>query len=335
MHTQHDSAQKDFFSHKRVITDFLSDYVQQAWVHLVDFESLEKVNSSYVHEADQQRIGDVVWRVKLKDSGGWVYMYLLLELQSEVDKHMALRMMVYVGLFYQDLIKQKQLGPDDLLPPIFPAVIYNGKRPWNAPSSLRELIAPVGEHLREYIPNISYFVFDEGRVQPLAPDNILSTIIQMEKAPDAEQLAAALQRARELLSASENQPLRRSLLAWLKRVVLRRIAPNREFSQLHELQEVQTMLAETVTEWTRQWHEEGWQKGLQAGRQEGLEEGLQRGKQQGRQEGRQEGKQEGRQEGLYEGLQKAATTLAQRGFSMAEIANSLELSESEVERMLS
>ena len=41
MHTQHDSAQKDFFSHKQVITDFLSDYVQQAWVHLVDFESLE------------------------------------------------------------------------------------------------------------------------------------------------------------------------------------------------------------------------------------------------------------------------------------------------------
>ena len=67
------------------------------------------------------------------------------------------------------------------------------------------------------------------------------------------------------------------------------------------------------------------------GRQEGLEEGLQRGKQQGKQEG----KQEGRQEGLYEGLQKAATTLAQRGLSMAEIANSLELSKSEVERMLS
>ena len=322
MSSKHDSAQKDFFSHKQIVTDFLLDYVQQAWVRLVDFDSLEKVNSSYVHEADQQRIGDVVWRLKLKDGSGWVYMYLLIELQSEVDRYMALRMMVYVGLFYQDLIKQGNLNPDGLLPPIFPAVIYNGKRPWNAPSNLSELIVQVGEPLSSCSPTMSYFVFDEGRVQPLAPDNILSTIIQMEKAPDAEQLAAALQRASELLSAPEHQPLRRSLLAWLKRVVLHRVEPNQEFSQLHELQEVQTMLAETVTEWTHQWHEEGWQKGLK--------EGLQKGEQ----SGEQKGLREGLQKGELLGLQKAAAALARRNLSVAEIAQYLELDESEVKRML-
>ena len=132
MSINHDSAQKDFFSHKQVVADFLRDYVQQPWVDSVDFDSLERVNSSYVHESDQQRIGDVVWRLKLQGSDDWVYMYLLLELQSTVDRHMALRMMVYVGLLYQDLIKQKRFNPDGLLPAIFPAVIYNGKRPWGA-----------------------------------------------------------------------------------------------------------------------------------------------------------------------------------------------------------
>jgi hypothetical protein len=39
---------------------------------------------------------------------------------------MALRMMVYVGLLYQDLIKE---GPvKGLLPPILPIVLYNGNR---------------------------------------------------------------------------------------------------------------------------------------------------------------------------------------------------------------
>ena len=333
-----DSAQKEIFSHKQVVIDFLRDYVRQPWVRSMDFDSLEKVNSSYVHEIEQQRIGDIVWRLKLKDGGGWVYMYLLLELQSSVDRYMALRMMVYVGLLYQDLIKQKNLGTDGLLPPIFPAVIYNGKRPWSAALSLSELITPVPEQMRMWLPNINYFVLDEGRVQPLASDNILSSIIQMERAPDTEQLFVALQRANKLLKAPEHQTLRRSLLAWLKRVVLRRVIRNREFSNIHELQELYTMLAETVTQWTRDWKHEGWQKGLQEGREEGLQEGrqegLQEGRREGRQEGRQEGLQEGRREGRREGSQKAAIALSHRGFSVAEIADALELDESEVKQML-
>ena len=306
MPTNHDSAQKDFFSHKQVVADFLRDYVRQPWVESVDLDSLERVNSSYVHESDQQRIGDVVWRLKLQGGGDWVYMYLLLELQSKVERHMALRMMVYVGLLYQDLIKQKRFNPDGLLPAIFPAVIYNGKRPWSAPLNMIELITPVPEPLRSWLPNMCYFVLDEGRVQPLAPNNILSTIIQIERAPDTEQLATALQRAHELLKAPEHQSLRRSLLGWLKRVVLFRMNGNREFAKIKELQEVYTVLAERVTQWTQNWHEQG----------------------------RQEGRQEGLLEGLWLGDKKAAIALSERGFSIAEIAKALELEESEVRQML-
>ena len=165
-----------------------------------------------------------------------------------------------------------------------------------------DLITPVPEPLRSFIPNMCYFVLDEGRVQPLAPNNILSTIIQIEWAPDTEQLAAALQRAHELLKAPEHQSLRRSLLGWLKRVVLFRITGNREFAKIKELQEVYTVLAERVTQWTQNWHEQG--------RQEGLQEGLQLGD------------------------QKAAIALAERGFSIAEIAKALKLEEFEVRRML-
>ena len=294
MAINHDSGRKDIFGHKQVVVDFLRGYVHQPWVQSVDFDSLERVNSSYVHEADQQRIGDVVWRFRLKDGGGWVYTYLLLELQSTIDPHMALRMMVYVGLLYQDLIKQKQFGPDGLLPAIFPAVIYNGKRPWNAPLKLSELITPVPEPMRAFVPNMSYYLLDEGRVQPLAPDNILSTIIEMERAPDAKQLSAALERARKLLDASGNQSLGRTLLAWLKRVVLRFMAPGLKLDQLNYLEELQTMLAENVIMWTQKW----------------------------------------KQEGLQEGLQKAATAMSEHGFSVSKIAVALELDEAEVRRML-
>ena len=48
------------------------------------------------------RADDVVWRVRWREH--WVYVYLLLEFQSEVDPWMAVRLLVYVGLLYQDLI---------------------------------------------------------------------------------------------------------------------------------------------------------------------------------------------------------------------------------------
>ena len=314
MSSKHDNAYKDFFSHKQVVIDFLQGYVDQSWVQALDLSSLQRVNSSYVHEADRQRIGDVVWRLKLKDGGGWVYLYLLLEFQSSVDRYMALRMMVYVGLFYQDLLKQGKVGPDGLLPPVFPAVIYNGSRPWNASKSLGELITPVAEPLRSYLPAMSYFVLDEGRVRPLAQNNTLSTIIQLEQAPDAGQLVAALEQARELLNDADHSSLRQALLAWLESVVLQRVAPATDLPTLSELQEVKTMLAETVTRWTEDWKEEGRQEGLQEGALKGRQEGL--------------------QEGQLLGLQKAAIVLAQRGLSVAEIAQALELTESEVGSML-
>ena len=149
---------------------------------------------------------------------------------------------------------------------------------------------------------MSYFVLDEGRVQSLAPNNVLSTIIQMERAPDTDQLAAALQRAHELLKAPEHRSLRRTLLSWLKRVVLFGMTDDREFSKIQELQELYTMLAERVTQWTQNWHEQGRQEGLQ--------------------------------EGLRLGDKKAATALAERGFSIAEIAKSLKLEEAEVRHLL-
>ena len=41
-----------------------------------------------------------------------------------------------------------------------------------------------------------------------------------------------------------------------------------DFDNLNELQEVKSMLAERVIEWTEEWEQQGLQEGLQEGRQE-------------------------------------------------------------------
>ncbi|MEA2601516.1 MAG: hypothetical protein QOF89_2508 [Acidobacteriota bacterium] len=51
--------------------------------------------------------------------GRWLYVYILLEFQPTVDPFMALRFMVYLGLFYQDLIRYHELTPEGKLPSCF------------------------------------------------------------------------------------------------------------------------------------------------------------------------------------------------------------------------
>ena len=77
----------------------------------------------------------------------------------------------------------------------------------------------------------------------------------------------------EWLKSPEQASLRRAFTVWLKRVFLTGRVPGVEFSNLNDLQEVQSMLAERVIEWTEEWKRQGAEKG----RQEGLEEGLQKG----------------------------------------------------------
>ena len=240
------------------------------------------------------------------------------------------------------LIKQGEVKPGQKLPPVFPLVIYNGAQTWDAKMSLRDLIAPVPAELEQYLPNISYAILDAGRVQELAPDNTVSTIIELETAGDSQQLALILERAKTLLEAPENSEFQRALVAWLQAVVLHRVAPDEDFPKFRQLYEVRTMLAERAIQWTQEWLEEGRQEGLQEGlqqgllkgREEGREEGVQMGREEGVQMGREEGVQIGREEGVQLGLQKAALALARRNLSVAEIASELELSHAAVERML-
>ncbi len=50
---------------------------------------------------------------------------------------MALRVMVYVGLLYQDLVRAAAATAAGKLPPILPLVLYNGNGPWELPGSCR------------------------------------------------------------------------------------------------------------------------------------------------------------------------------------------------------
>ena len=313
----HDSGYKLLFSHPAMVADLLNGFVKEDWVGELDFATLEKQSGSYVSDDLRPRADDVVWRVRWRDR--WLYVYLLLEFQSDVDPFMAVRLLVYVGLLYQDLIRAQQLTQDGRLPPVLPLVLYNGRPRWTAPTDLSNLMVPPPSGLERYQPRLHYLLLEENRFleADLAPlQNLAAALFRLENSRGPEELQSVVERLIEWLQAPEQASLRRAFAVWLRDVLLPARLPGVRIEAVLELNEVRNMLAERVLEWTEEWKrqglEEGRQKGLQEGLQEGRQKGLQEGRQKGLQEGRQKGLQEGRQKGLQEGRQEGESSLLQR-----------------------
>jgi hypothetical protein len=127
-----DGSYKHLFSHPEMVEGLLRDFVQEDWLALIDFSTLEKRGGSYVTDDLRDREDDIIWRVRV--AGDWLYVYLLIEFQSQVDPWMAVRVMLYTGLLYQDLIKHEAVAAGELLPPVFPLVLYNGSGRWTSNS---------------------------------------------------------------------------------------------------------------------------------------------------------------------------------------------------------
>ncbi|MDF9392792.1 MULTISPECIES: Rpn family recombination-promoting nuclease/putative transposase [Methylococcus] len=274
--TMHDGSYKHIFSHAPIVEDLLRGFVHEDWVSQIDYGSLEKVSGSYVTDDLREREDDIIWRVRLEDD--WLYIYLLIEFQSRSDPWMALRILVYTGLLYQDLVKSGQIVAPNRLPPTFPVVIYNGESPWRAACEVAELIEPAG--LSAWRPSQRYFLLDEGRVSEpelAEADNTLAEIIRLEASPEPEAMRQIIGRLTQRLREPRYDSLRRALVVWINRVVLKRLVPAESIPEATELQEIDTMLAERVVEWTEKWKREGLQQGRQEGRQEGIQEGRTQG----------------------------------------------------------
>ena len=60
----------------------------------------------------------------------------------------------------------------------------------------------------------------------------------------------------ELLKDPKQTSLRRAFTVWLNRVLLPAKTPDAHFTELNDLNEVNTLLAERIKQWTQDWKQE-------------------------------------------------------------------------------
>ncbi len=269
-----DAAYKKLFSHPRMVADLLRGFAAEGWSDALDFESLQKLPAEFVSDDLRRRQGDGLWRVQFRDSR-WLYVMVLLEFQSTVDRYMAVRMLVYTGLVHQDLIRREELGPGGELPPVLPIVLYNGRSRWTAARDVPQLAAPAGEALARYQPSQRYFLLDARAHEDddLPRDNLVSALLRFENSRSPEDLRRAAEALSDWLGRPGEAELKRAFVQWAVRVA----APARLGAEdlrrtVSKLEEDPTMLAERSNEWYEEAHKRGREQGIEQGIEQGRAE---------------------------------------------------------------
>ncbi|MDN5843794.1 MAG: Rpn family recombination-promoting nuclease/putative transposase [Alcaligenaceae bacterium] len=260
----HDSGYKLLFSHPRMVADLLTGFIQPAWQPLVDLGTLEPYKASFVTDGLHQRHDDSIWRVRMRTDGAWLYLYLLIEFQSRDEHFMAIRIWSYRALLSQDILRAQQLVSGDKLPPILPIVLYNGSAPWTGPLDVSDLIQPVHPALAPYTPRLRYFLLQERSVprdySVQNPDNLVGHLIAIGQCGSVNEIRACIERLREHTRGPEDEQIQRIFAIWLSRLLRARFR-NAAVPEYQNLQEVHTMLAETIDKWVQDAENRGEAKG--------------------------------------------------------------------------
>lgn len=259
----HDHAYKLLFAHPRMVRDLLEGFVGGGWLSQLDFASLERVSDSHVSDDLRARADDIVWRARCGDC----YVYLLIEFQSRVDPFMAVRVLTYVGLLYQDMVRAKAIERDGGLPAVLPIVLHNGSSRWRAAEEIATLLRTAPDGLEQYRPQLRYLLIDECSYDDndlTARHNLVAMVFRLENCRDHERLGELVNTLMEWLRYPEDGSLSRAFEVWLDRVIFARL-PGRTQGKLNDLWGKQTMLSENFDRWEEQFRQEGRMEGRHEG----------------------------------------------------------------------
>ena len=273
----HDSGYKKLFSNRTIFRQLLETFVNQDWVHSLDFDTCEPLDKSFISEHYKETESDLIYKIQFHDRE--VYIYILIEFQSTVDPFMALRVLNYITNFYMDFLVNN--SGVNKLPVVFPIVLYNGSTPWTAPvnfSALIEQTPPLGRFALDF----EYFLIAENEYSQealLKIRNIVSTLFLAESHYDLDVLEVELL---NLFSSEGDRQAVSLFLNWFRQLAFHGRLESDDYESLESIyrteEEVKTMLVTALERERERFFQNGLREGEQKGKQEGLLEGEQKGR---------------------------------------------------------
>ncbi len=275
----------------------------------LDFSRITYKKRSFISKALQERESDVLLSVPFQEDTDAtdtdaLFIYILIEHQSTVDKTMGFRLLSYMVQIWESQRREweteKLPENERRLQPILPILFYTGDRPWTVPVS-PTAIMDVPEILERFVPSFDTLFLGvketeaEALTQSGHPLGWLLRVLQKEHSDETEISEALADAMSHIASADEDfaPQVAEALRYFVQLIFHRRSLEERDAlvdiirQHIQESKELETM-AQTTAEFLRE---------------EGREEGKAEGKAEGREEGREEGRAEGKQDAVLKLLQ--------------------------------
>ncbi|MDQ1830820.1 Rpn family recombination-promoting nuclease/putative transposase [Massilia scottii] len=235
MPAYNDLGYRSLSAHPELVRDLVTHFTPFTLFDNVALSLFERVDPVYVSERLAARQSDMVWRVRIGEHV--LYVYIVLEFQSGVDRWMALRMQSYVGLLCQDLVKRHALSSGLLLPQVLPVVVYNGAPRWSASLDLAALLMAALE----------------------ANATLLALLFRMELSSTSEVRHNVLPALLTWFGDAPQESLRLLVAQWIKHLAQRR--GNLESFAFDSVEGLADMERKFET-WAEEFEDIGFQKGL-------------------------------------------------------------------------
>ena len=275
-----DPKYKEFFSYRKFTEDALKEVFRDhpQFIDQLDLSTLQQAPTELISKDFKVRYADTVWLCKHKHSKQHVYFPL--EFQTNPDRRMPVRILVYSALLIETFAKKAGRGQKDRLPPVLATVFYHGNRRWRIPLNFKcmfdkRMFDPLGNaELTEQLASVGYQLVEEQTrvVDPLPKERSLylamlgiifcSTPLQ---ACDAVQVVE-----RWLSDEPEDQELKQTFDDLFNSVM------EKEFSEDETMGYMTKQFRKSIRRWKEKERKEARMEGHMEGRMEGLKDTLQK-----------------------------------------------------------
>ena len=268
-HNPHDQYFKETLAQPGAAVDFLRYYLPERIVRLIEPETAERIEDSFVDEELKEHLSDLLFRVKLKNKGA-AFIYVLLEHKSSPDKWVALQLLRYLVRIWE---KAQREGKRKL-PLVFPVVFYHGKTRWKISGKFSALFEFGDEldALREFVPEFDYHLCDLARFDDtqLKGEAGLLTAMRLLKHIFRRELKAKLNEALRPVAERlpDEQALERLKVASIYLAQTGRATGKEILAAIEAAKKGEKAMETFLDEWMREGRKQGLQQGLQQGETE-------------------------------------------------------------------
>jgi predicted transposase/invertase (TIGR01784 family) len=256
----HDKRYKRIFSNPYFLQKLLESFVNEDFISKLDFTTLKRLDKSFISKEFRRKESDLIFSVNFKNTP--VYIFLLIEFQSTVDKLMPVRFLRYITELYETFHGKTKSGK---LPAVFPVLLYSGDPKWTAKTEIWEIIEKTVP--AKYIPVFSYYPVLENEISKeslLKIKNAVSAIFYIENS-DPEKIQTELDKIIEIIK-DEKPNVINEFSNWLNNYLgslSGRTGKDTISLKIEDVMEVKSMFATRMKAYGKKLIEQGIEQGVE------------------------------------------------------------------------